>query len=50
VETWEVIDVLNAIDQEYNGRSGTRIAHGQTRNGRYLTQTERFSGGFAVGA
>jgi hypothetical protein len=36
VEPWEAIDVINHADLNYNGRKGTRIAMGQTRNGRYL--------------
>jgi hypothetical protein len=36
IATWEAIDVLLRQDMDYNGREGTRVAIGQTRNGRYL--------------
>jgi hypothetical protein len=36
VEKWEAIDVLENADASYNGRGGTLVAIGQTRNGRYL--------------
>jgi hypothetical protein len=36
VEPWEAIDILERHDFDYNGRNGTRIAIGQTRDGRYL--------------
>jgi hypothetical protein len=36
IETWEAVDVLLSPDMDYNGREGTRIAVGQTRNGRYM--------------
>jgi hypothetical protein len=36
VTAWEVMDVLRKPELDYNGREGTRIAIGQTRNGRYL--------------
>jgi len=36
VETWEAIDILENAELNYDGRGGTRVAIGQTRNGRYL--------------
>jgi hypothetical protein len=36
VETLEAIEVLTRAEIDYNGQEGTRIAVGQTRNGRYL--------------
>jgi hypothetical protein len=36
VEAWEAIDVLKNADMDYNGRNGTRVAVGQTQNGRFL--------------